>query len=105
MDNSDGTVTDTLTNLIWLKNASCFGAQNWATATSSTAGLSSGGCGSGGCGLSDGSTEGDWHLATLDELQKIGTNPPRSYVAGCVGGGDSITWITPDQPFYNVSTR
>jgi len=27
-DNEDGTVTDNLTGLIWLKNANCFGAKN-----------------------------------------------------------------------------
>lgn len=29
-DNSDGTVTDNLTGLIWLKDAMRFGAQDWA---------------------------------------------------------------------------
>jgi len=28
----DGTVTDNLTGLIWLKNADCFGARDWANA-------------------------------------------------------------------------
>src|SRR3990172_5700801 len=32
MDNGDGTVTDNLTGLIWLKNANCFGTRNWASA-------------------------------------------------------------------------
>jgi hypothetical protein len=50
VDNSDGTVTDKLTNLIWLQDASCFGVQSWGTADSSAAGLNSGEC-----GLSDGS--------------------------------------------------
>ena len=34
-DNSNGTVTDNLTGLIWLKNANCFGSNRlWATALS-----------------------------------------------------------------------
>ncbi len=31
-DNRDGTITDTLTGLVWLKNAGCFTAAVWATA-------------------------------------------------------------------------
>jgi len=29
IDNKDGTVTDSLTGLIWLKNTNCFGMMNW----------------------------------------------------------------------------
>ena len=43
----------------------------WATAMSSAYGLNSGEC-----GLTDGSAEGDWHLATAEELQQIGTIHP-----------------------------
>lgn len=32
VDNGDGTVTDNLTALVWLKNANCFGTRLWATA-------------------------------------------------------------------------
>ena len=28
-DNKDGTVTDNMTGLVWLKNMSCFGIQDW----------------------------------------------------------------------------
>ena len=31
-DNGDGTVTDNCTQLIWLKNANCFGEQQWSEA-------------------------------------------------------------------------
>ena len=31
-DNNDGTVTDTLTGLVWLKNASCGGQKTWINA-------------------------------------------------------------------------
>lgn len=35
-DNSNGTVTDTLTGLVWLTNANCYGQQTWATAMTSS---------------------------------------------------------------------
>ncbi len=63
-DNSNGTVTDNLTGLIWLKNANCFGTQNWATALASANTLNNGEC-----GLSDGSAEGAWRLPNVREQQ------------------------------------
>jgi hypothetical protein len=57
----NGTVTDG--GLVWLKNADCFGKQNWNQAMNSAAGLKSGMC-----GLTDGSTAGQWRLPTKDEL-------------------------------------
>ncbi len=66
IDNGDGTVTDTRTGLIWLKNANCFKRQNWETAKQSAAKLAHGQC-----GLSDGSKAGDWRLPTKDELSAM----------------------------------
>jgi hypothetical protein len=60
VDCGNGTVKDFKTGLFWLKNANCFGPQNWATANTSAAGL-----GHGQCGLTDGSLPGDWRLPTL----------------------------------------
>jgi len=65
-DNKDGTVTDNLTGLIWLKNASCFGAKPWATALSDCNGLANGQC-----GLTDGSVAGDWRLPNVRELHSL----------------------------------
>jgi hypothetical protein len=65
-NNGDGTVTDNLTGLIWLQNANCFGAQNWAAALTAANGLANGQC-----GLSDGSAAGDWRLPNLRELQSL----------------------------------
>jgi hypothetical protein len=89
-DNGDGTITDTLTNLIWLKNANCYEAQYWYTAISAAAGLNDGEC-----GLTDGSAEGDWHLATKEELQGIGTDPPSTWESGT----PSDIWTKP--PFVS----
>lgn len=65
-DNGDGTVTDKLTGLIWLKNAKCFGVKNWFDALAEAAGLASGTC-----GLSDGSSAGDWRLPSVRELSGL----------------------------------
>ncbi len=65
-DNGDGTVTDNLTGLIWLKNANCFGQQTWANALTAANTLNSPEC-----GLSDSSAEGDWLLPNLREQQSL----------------------------------
>ena len=65
-DNGDGTVTDNLTGLIWLKNANCFELPNWADALSYCANLASGSC-----GLTDNSVAGDWRLPNIKELQSL----------------------------------
>jgi hypothetical protein len=65
-DNGDGTVTDNLTGLIWLKNASCFGSRTWAQALSDCNALADGSC-----GLTDGSVAGDWRLPNVKELQSL----------------------------------
>jgi hypothetical protein len=73
-DNSDGTVTDNLTGLIWLKNANCFGMRTWLDALSDVNGLNNGEC-----GLTDGSLAGDWRLPNYNELtslQDLGTFNP-----------------------------
>jgi len=62
-DNGDGTVTDNLTGLIWLKNADCFGQGDWYEALSDCNGLADGMC-----GLTDGSSAGDWRLPSYKEL-------------------------------------
>jgi len=64
--NVDGTVTDHLTGLIWLKNANCFGTRNWADALSDSNGLASGSC-----GLTDGSSANDWRLPNVRELHSL----------------------------------
>ncbi len=41
-DNGNGTVTDKLTGLIWMKNANAFGTKTWAEALNAANGLESG---------------------------------------------------------------
>ena len=65
-DNGDGTVTDNLTGLIWLKNANCFGTRTWNDALSDSNGLEHGEC-----GLTDGSGQGDWRLPNRFELESL----------------------------------
>ena len=94
-DNVNGTVTDNLTGLIWLKNANCWGAPvNWATALAKANGLANGQC-----SLTDGSTAGQWRLPNVRELQSLihyGYNfPPLPNTAG------TGKW-TPGNPFLNV---
>jgi hypothetical protein len=75
-DNGNGTVTDNLTGLIWLKNANCTdtvggiakasGYLDWANALVWSNNLASGSC-----GLSDGSTAGQWRLPSGNELASL----------------------------------
>jgi hypothetical protein len=96
-DNNNGTITDNLTGLIWLKNANCtdtVGGINksagnlvWGDALTWSNNLSSGLC-----GLSDGSNARDWRLPNIVELESLidqsQFNP--ALVAG--------------HPFYNLQT-
>jgi uncharacterized caspase-like protein len=74
-DNGDGTVTDNRSGLIWMKNANCFGRQNWKTAMQSAANLAHGQC-----GLRDGSRRGMWRLPTKEEWKAM-TDDRYSYPA------------------------
>lgn len=65
-DNLDGTVTDHLTGLIWLKDGNCFGERIWVDALSDCNGLADGSC-----GLTDGSRPGAWRLPNVKELQSL----------------------------------
>ncbi len=84
-DNGDGTVTDNLTGLVWLRDTSCFGFQSWADALASAQGLASGSC-----GLSDDSRPGEWRMPNINEVRSLrweGTYPA----------------LPPGNPFLNVT--
>jgi hypothetical protein len=65
-DNENGTVTDNLTGLLWLKNANCFGERAWASALTYCNTLAAGSC-----GLTDSSSAGDWRLPNVRELHTL----------------------------------
>ncbi|HEY7495122.1 MAG TPA: DUF1566 domain-containing protein, partial [Candidatus Tectomicrobia bacterium] len=65
-DNGNGTVTDNLTGLIWLKNAHSFGTRSWDQALHDCNSLASGSH-----GLTDGSTPGTWRLPNVNELRSL----------------------------------
>lgn len=64
--NSDGTITDNLTDLIWLANANCFGQRDWTTALTDANSLANGSC-----GLTDGTVAGNWRLPSFRELESL----------------------------------
>jgi hypothetical protein len=92
-DNSNGTVKDNLTGLIWLKNANCFGTRSWSDAVSDANGLASGSC-----GLSDGSVAGAWRLPNRNELASLVDagfyNPALSNDAGTAKWGTGTSSFT-----------
>ena len=65
-DNGNGTVTDTLTGLIGLKNANCVNSTAWSAALTAAATLNTGEC-----GLTDSSAEGNWRLPQAEELSSL----------------------------------
>jgi hypothetical protein len=95
-DNSDGTVTDNLTNLVWLKNANAFGVKTWTQALADCAALASGQA-----GLTDGSTAGQWRLPSVRELKSLVcatyANPALANTAG------TARW-TEGNPFSSVQS-
>jgi len=89
VDANDGTVTDKLTGLVWLKNANCFGARSWEDAISVAGSLASGQC-----GLHDGSKPGQWRLPSGEELNSL-TNIQKA---------DSSVWLN-QQGFSKVQSN
>lgn len=113
VDCRNGTVTDTVTELVWLETGTCAdlpgvnagGVANWPTAQAAVAILEDGLC-----GLTDGSQQGDWRLPSIEEWA---ATIERALMLGCGPGGPgsppSLTntpgtgcFIDSPQPFIGV---
>ena len=69
-DNSDGTVTDSATGLIWLRDGSCLGFEDqvWTAAFTVVSALAHGNLA---CGLTDQSVPGDWRVPNRNEATSL----------------------------------
>jgi hypothetical protein len=65
-DNGDGTVTDNLSGLVWLKDDNRLGGKTWSDALAACSSLEDDGS-----ALADGSSVGDWRLPNLKELESL----------------------------------
>lgn len=65
VDNNDGTITDTMTGLHWLRLADCIHG-TWSEALATANSLATGQC-----GLSDGSSTGRWRMPNRNELESL----------------------------------
>ena len=107
VDCGNGTVTDTATGLIWLKQANCVANATWEDAKKAAANLKNGDC-----MLTDGSTPGDWRLptiteweATMKDAQELKCQPTLTNDAGnaCLSAGPS-SFTGADSDYYWSST-
>ena len=95
-DNNNGTVTDNLTRLVWLKNANPTGPRTWTQALTDCASLQDGTN-----GLTDGTAAGRWHLPTIRELRSLlSARYANPAVANATG---TAQWSTGD-PFTAVQS-
>lgn len=95
-DNSDGTVTDNLTQLVWVRDLSnsCFSTpQTWADAVAYVRNNVK----NGQCGLADGSAAGDWRLPNVWELQSLVN---LAYLFPALSDRQGTAQATPGNPFW-----
>ena len=90
-DNDNGTVTDNLTGLIWLKNANCTDTVGGKSPSSGLPWVDaitwSNAMASGKCGLTDGSTAGQWRLPTRRELKSLVNRQQANNATWLIGQG------------------
>jgi hypothetical protein len=77
-DNGDGTITDNLSGLTWLRDTECIGRIKWLPALQAVNAVASGNC-----GLTDGSVAGDWRMPNYLELISLAN----------LGVANSVTWF------------
>lgn len=88
VDCGNGTVTDSLSGLIWLRQANCLPDAEYIAANQSAAALKSGDC-----GLTDGSSPGDWRLPTGAEWTAM---IARAVAMGCSTANGNAPSLTND---------
>ncbi|WP_417911775.1 DUF1566 domain-containing protein [Candidatus Electronema sp. TJ] len=109
-DNGDGTVSDSRTGLIWLKNANCTdffegeqgggrNSRSWHEARVAASRLADGFC-----GLQDGSQAGEWRLPTREELLELSKDASSRNVLLDIQSfyywSSSLGDLYPDYAFY-----
>lgn len=106
VDNNNGTVTDNLTGLIWLKDGQCLqffsgdpiitNDRPWVDAIAAANKLANGYC-----GLTDGSIAGDWRLPNINELASL---IDRSQFNPALPAGCPLTLVSPSPFYWSSST-
>jgi len=107
-DCGNGTVTDSVTGVIWLKQWNCLPSANFEDAKKAVAGLKNGDC-----MLTDGSSPGDWRLptqmeweATMEKALDMGCSGPtllNDAGNGCMSAGPS-SFTSVEADYYWSST-
>jgi hypothetical protein len=102
-DNNDGTVTDNMTELVWLKTGACpvffendtaGYNRTWPEAMDAVQQLATGYC-----GLTDGSMAKDWRLPTINELLSL---VHRDYVNPALSNAAGTDQWSSNDPFSTV---
>jgi hypothetical protein len=91
IDHENGTVTDTMTGLIWLKQADCIN-ESWAAAIAAVNALASGQC-----GLADGSAAGIWRMPNRNEMESLSDRIDSNHAAFF-----NATYLTSDNAIYQA---
>lgn len=95
VDNLDGTVTDTVTDLVWLKNGDPFGLRTWDQSLALCNSLAAGAA-----GLSDGSLAGEWRLPNVREMESL---IDYNNVGPCLPAGNPFTNVRPSSYWTSTS--
>ena len=91
IENGNGTITDAMTGLVWLKLANCIQG-DWATAVTRVRTLASGQC-----GLTDGSTAGSWRMPNRNEMQSLADRNQNNEADWM-----NFTYLTPDHSVFQA---